>query len=90
MSKQSKGTTPTAPLAEDRPTTPDLVGCPGCGSTAEVIDRFPVESTAGPVEHVRISCLYGHHHFTMPAPGGQVPAATETATETATERRRQS
>ncbi len=49
-----------------RPTSADLIACPECGVTAEVLDRFTLDSTAGPVEHLRIACLSGHH-FLMPA-----------------------
>lgn len=49
-----------------RPTSADLIACPECGVTAEVLDRFTLDSTAGPVEHLRIGCLSGHH-FLMPA-----------------------
>lgn len=44
----------------------DLTACPepGCMSPAEVVDRFALGSTDGPLEHVRIQCLY-RHHFLM-------------------------
>ena len=35
----------------------DLTTCPDCGSIAEVLDRFVLESTAGPVEHARTRCI---------------------------------
>lgn len=81
MSKQIKAAQPVTTRAADRATTLDLVACPECGSTAEVLDRFAVGSTSGPVEHVRISCLFGHHHFTMPAPREQLPAPTESRSQ---------
>jgi hypothetical protein len=37
-----------------------FVTCPGCGEIAEVVDRFVLPSTDGPVEHVRTQCLHGH------------------------------
>jgi hypothetical protein len=47
----------------------DLIQCPDptCRALAEVIDRFSLYSTDGPVEHVRTRCLQ-RHHFTVPAP----------------------
>ncbi len=38
-----------------------IVGCPQCGQPAEIIDRFVLESTDGPAEHLRVSCLARHH-----------------------------
>lgn len=67
---------------EDLPATPrepglaDLVACPECGGHAEVRDRFVVESTAGPVEHVRIGCVEARHHFTLPAARLCAPGST--------------
>ncbi|MEO5653305.1 MAG: hypothetical protein ABIN79_09740 [Marmoricola sp.] len=60
----------TAKLTLKHPTTPDLVACPECGATSEVVNRFTVGSTEGPVEHLRIRCLFGRHNFTMPASEG--------------------
>ena len=37
-----------------------LTSCPDCGAPAEVIDRFALPSTDGPVEHVRTYCLRRH------------------------------
>jgi hypothetical protein len=36
-----------------------MVNCPDCGLPAEVLDRFVLESTNGPVEHLRIRCVAG-------------------------------
>jgi hypothetical protein len=46
----------------------DLIPCPDptCRALAEVIDRFSLYSTDGPVEHVRTRCIHSHH-FTVPA-----------------------
>jgi hypothetical protein len=43
----------------------DLTACPepGCMSPAEIIERFAMGSTGGPMEHVRTRCLYKHHFF---------------------------
>jgi hypothetical protein len=38
----------------------DLTSCPECGATAEVLDRFVLESTDGPIDHARIRCMDGH------------------------------
>ena len=45
----------------------DLTVCPesSCTSAAEIVDRSALESTDGPVEHVRIRCL-NLHHFLLP------------------------
>jgi hypothetical protein len=43
----------------------DTTSCPQCGAAATV-DRRPVlESTEGPVEHVRVDCAEGHW-FVLP------------------------
>jgi hypothetical protein len=49
-------------LEETRTALPELIACPepGCGMPAEVVDRFVLASTDGPVEHVRTWCLEGH------------------------------
>ena len=44
----------------------DLVSCPECDAVAEVARRDVLESTEGPVEHLKIRCLHGHW-FLMPA-----------------------
>jgi hypothetical protein len=38
----------------------DATTCPECGAPAEAIDRSALESTGGPVEHVRIICVRRH------------------------------
>ena len=43
-----------------------LVACPECEATAEITDSFRLYSTDGPVEHLAMSCVEGHH-FRMPA-----------------------
>jgi hypothetical protein len=45
-----------------------IVPCPdrGCAQPAEALDSFELESTDGPVEHVRTRCL-AKHIFTGPA-----------------------
>ena len=49
-----------------------LTSCPECHAPAEVTDRFTLASTDGPVAHVAVSCLAGHH-YRMPADKLPVP-----------------
>jgi hypothetical protein len=49
-----------------------LTSCPDCHAPAEITDRFTLASTDGPVAHVAVSCLAGHH-FRMPADMLPVP-----------------
>jgi hypothetical protein len=42
----------------------DTTTCPECGAPAEVTDRFVLESTDGPIEHLRLQCA-GRHWFLM-------------------------
>lgn len=44
----------------------ELVGCPACDQPAEITGRVVLESTGGPIEHLRIRCLFRHAFF-MPA-----------------------
>jgi hypothetical protein len=34
--------------------------CPQCAQPAEIIDRFSLGSTDGPLEHVKLRCERGH------------------------------
>jgi hypothetical protein len=45
-----------------------FVSCPepACHAPAEVLDRYPLGSTAGPWEHVRTYCVR-RHIFVLPA-----------------------
>jgi hypothetical protein len=38
----------------------DATTCPECAAPAEVTDRFTLESTDGPMEHVRVVCVRRH------------------------------
>jgi hypothetical protein len=38
---------------------------PSCGLPAEILDRFVLSSTDGPIELVKTHCL-GRHMFTLP------------------------
>ena len=40
---------------------PNLITCPECELPAEVTDWFSLRSTDGPVDHVALSCIDGHH-----------------------------
>jgi hypothetical protein len=46
----------------------ELITCPECGAPAEVIKRFVLSSTDGPVEHVKTRCVTGPW-FAYPATG---------------------
>jgi hypothetical protein len=43
----------------------DLVVCPECAAPAEVVDRFALPGTDGPVAHAKIRCLL-RHWFLLP------------------------
>jgi hypothetical protein len=43
----------------------DTTTCPECGAPAEVTDRFALEGTDGPIEHVRVQCVR-RHWFLLP------------------------
>ena len=38
--------------------------CPQCAQPAEIIDRFTLGSSDGPLEHVKLSCRSGRHWYT--------------------------
>jgi hypothetical protein len=42
------------------------VACPTCHEPAEILDRFTLGSTEGPLRHLKIRCG-GGHWYTMPA-----------------------
>ncbi len=43
----------------------DLTLCPECGALAEVQRREVLDSTDGPIEHAKVSCLR-RHWFLLP------------------------
>ncbi|MDQ4055339.1 MAG: hypothetical protein M3237_21965 [Actinomycetota bacterium] len=45
-----------------------LTTCPECGRPAEIGWRDVLESTDGPVEHARVTCIDGHW-FLLPTSG---------------------
>ena len=53
-----------------------LTACPepDCRAPAEIIDRFTVPSTDGPVEHARLQCLH-RHWFLLPTGQCVVPVS---------------
>ena len=55
-----------------------IIACPECGHAATVLDRCVLESTDGPVEHLRIECTAGHCFF-MPTTGLTRSAAARSA-----------
>ena len=69
MTEQATLERPPARIDDRAPAGPegDLVPCPKCYRMAEVVDRFDLESTDGPVPHVRLRCVPGRHHLMMPA-----------------------
>jgi hypothetical protein len=59
------GSVADGPAGQDQ-IAPQLAPCPECGLPAEIQDRFCLDSTDGPVEHVALSCI-NDHHFRMAA-----------------------
>jgi hypothetical protein len=57
---------------------PDLVGCPACAAPAEVIDRYVLESTDGPIEHATVMCAL-RHRFTVLVERLATPKRRETS-----------
>ena len=49
----------------DRDDELDLVVCPECAAPAEVVNRFALPSTDGPVEHATVRCVL-RHWFMLP------------------------
>ena len=43
----------------------DIVFCPTCDLPAIAEYRFPLHSTDGPIEHLRISCIGGHGNLLL-------------------------
>ncbi len=59
----------------------DVITCPTCGLPAEVLQRFVLESTSGPMEHAAIRCVERHVYrlpLAMLEPVAQVKAARST------------
>jgi hypothetical protein len=39
---------------------PDTIPCPQCGVPAQITERFWLDSTDGPIEHLKTGCLSKH------------------------------
>jgi len=39
---------------------PDMIPCLECGAPAQVTERFWLDSTDGPLEHLKTGCVYNH------------------------------
>ncbi len=58
------------------------IPCPQCGAPARITDRFWLDSTDGPVEHLKTGCV--NHHWLTPLAGtiaGALPAASAAAVD---------
>jgi hypothetical protein len=68
----------------------DMTTCPECGAPAEVTDRTALESTDGPMEHVKILCVR-RHWFLMPTAmlADRIPPAQPSSAPAAQPVRRQ-
>jgi hypothetical protein len=51
------------------------VACPSCHEPAEIVGRFSLDSTDGPMRHLKIRCAAGHW-YTMPADRVQAYGST--------------
>jgi hypothetical protein len=56
----------TRHTADDADQYLDVVACPECSMAATVHRRGYLDSTDGPVEHIRVTCV-NRHWFLMPA-----------------------
>jgi hypothetical protein len=56
----------------------EMTDCPQCGLPAEVLDRMTLQSTDGPVEHVKTRCVTGEW-FLMPVAAAQASEALRPA-----------
>jgi hypothetical protein len=61
------------------------ISCPQCGAPARITERFRLDSTAGPVEHLKTGCV--NNHWLTPlaetlagAQPNHTPAAAEAMT----------
>jgi len=59
----------------------EIVGCPECGAPAEIVDRFELASTNGPVEHVKVLCIQRHWFTVAVTQMAQRPARPATGKE---------
>ena len=63
----------------------DLTTCPECGNAAEIQWRDVFESTDGPVEHAKVSCVR-RHRFLLPVASLERPAPVAPARSVPTRR----
>ena len=65
LTSQAWSAQPTAPCQSHidlrSNSFPTLIPCPECELPAEVTDWFSLRSTDGPVDHVALGCIDGHH-----------------------------
>jgi hypothetical protein len=61
----------------------DIVSCPMCALPAFVESRFYLESTDGPLEHLRVSCFHGHSTVSLAERVTALPADTGSASPAA-------
>jgi uncharacterized protein YbaR (Trm112 family) len=54
----------------------DLVACPACAAPAEVVERYVLDSTDGPIEHATVRCSE-RHRFTVLVERLVTPRAAE-------------
>jgi hypothetical protein len=52
-----------------------LTRCPECDGAAEIDHRAVLESTHGPIEHVKLRCVQRHWYFVSTSYLDGVPAA---------------
>ena len=57
--------------------TLQLLACPQCLAPAEITDRFVLESTSGPVEHLTVWCVQRHRFTTTTEHLGSAPRRKE-------------
>jgi hypothetical protein len=43
---------------------PQTIPCPECGAPAQITERFWLDSTDGPIEHLKTGCV--NHHWLTP------------------------
>ena len=44
----------------------EFTSCPECGRPAEILDRFQLPSTHGPIEHIKVRCITGRWFTVVP------------------------
>ena len=53
----------------------EFTTCPECGLPAEVLHRSALQSTDGPVEHVKLRCVTGRWFFMESGRSSRSPRA---------------